>query len=139
MLILCSIAYNSIHKYDFICINETYLDSSVQSVDRDISMNGYNLIRPDHPTDNKRDGICIYYCESLAVSLVQINYLNECLLCEVYFNNKKDYIAVWFRSPSQNRLEFQTLFQTLKRFLVILKHLKAHEFILSQLRMALSN
>ena len=35
MLKLSSIAaYNSIHKYDFICISETYLDSSVQSDDR---------------------------------------------------------------------------------------------------------
>ena len=33
-------AYNSIHKYDFMCISETYLDSSVQSDDRDISING---------------------------------------------------------------------------------------------------
>ena len=33
-------ACNSIHKYDFICITETYLNSSVQSDDRDISING---------------------------------------------------------------------------------------------------
>ena len=35
-------AYNSIRKYDFICISETYLNSSVQSDDRNISINGYN-------------------------------------------------------------------------------------------------
>ena len=53
MLKLSSVAaYNSIHKYNFICISETYLDSSVQSVDRDISINGYNLISADHPSNN---------------------------------------------------------------------------------------
>ena len=59
---------------DFICISETYLDSSVQSGDRDISINGYNLIHADHPSNNKRGGVCIYYRESLAVQLVKTNY-----------------------------------------------------------------
>ena len=67
MLKLSSIAaYNSVHKYDF-CISETLLDSSIQSDDRDISINGYNVIRADHPSNNKGGGVCIYYCESLAV------------------------------------------------------------------------
>ena len=69
-------ANNSIQKYNFICISETYLDSSVQSVDRDISINGYNLIRADQPSNNKRGGVCTYYCESFAFQLVKINYLN---------------------------------------------------------------
>ena len=68
-------AYNFIHKYDFICISETYLDSSVQSVDSDISISGYNLIRADHSSNNKRGGVCIYYHESFAVQLVKINYI----------------------------------------------------------------
>ena len=118
MLKLSSIAaYNSIHKYDFICISETYLDSSDQSVDRDISINGYNLIRADHPSNNKRGGVCIYHRESLAVQLVKINYLNECLLCEVSFNNKKGHIAALFRSPSQNRLEFDTFISNFEKML----------------------
>ena len=103
MLKISSIAaYNSIHKYDFICISETYLHSSVQSVDRDISVNGYNLIRADHSSNNKGGGVCIYYRESLAIQLVKINYLNEYLLREVSFNNKKGYIADLYRSPSEN-------------------------------------
>ena len=84
-----TVAYNSIHKYDFICISETYLDSSIQSADRDISINGYSLIHADHPSNNKRGSVCIYYHESLAVQLVKISYLTECLLCEVSFINKK--------------------------------------------------
>ena len=35
---LSSIAdHNTIHKYDFICVSETYLDSSVRTDDRDIN------------------------------------------------------------------------------------------------------
>ena len=36
-------AYNSIHDYDFICISETYLDSSVSLDDKDIAIEGYNI------------------------------------------------------------------------------------------------
>ena len=54
MVKLSSIAvYNTIHKYNFICISETYLDSSVRTDDRDILINGYNLIPADHPNNNK--------------------------------------------------------------------------------------
>ena len=94
-----------------------YLDSSGQSDDRDISINGYNLIRADHPSNSRRGGACIYYCESLAAQLVKINYLNECLLCEVSFNNKKGYIAVLYRSPSQNRLKFDSFISNFEKML----------------------
>ena len=50
--------------------------------------------------------MCIYYRDSLAVQLVDTSYLSECLLCEVSINNKKGYVAVLYRSPSQNSLEF---------------------------------
>ena len=33
-------AYNSNHKYDFICISETYLDSSVSDDDKELAMEG---------------------------------------------------------------------------------------------------
>ena len=103
-------AYNTIHKYNFICISETYLDSSVPADDRDTLINGHKLIRADHPSNNKRGGMCIYYREYLAVQLVETNYLSECLLCEVVsINNKKGYVAVLYRSPIQNSLEFDNL------------------------------
>ena len=45
----------------------------------------------------------IYYRESVAVELVENNYLSDCLLCEISINNKKGYIAVLHRSPSQKQ------------------------------------
>ena len=110
-------AYNRIYKYDFICISETYLDSSAQSADRDISINGCKLIRADHPSNSKRGGVCIFYRESFAVQLIKINYLNECLFCEVSFNNKKSYIAVLYWSPSQNSLEFDNFILSFEKLL----------------------
>ena len=95
-------AYNSIHNYDFICISETYLDSSISSDDKDIAIEGYNIICADHPSNLKKGGVCIYYKESLAVKLIDVTFLNKCILCEVTFDKLKGYITVLYRSPSQN-------------------------------------
>ena len=61
--------------------------------------------------------MCSYYWESLSVQLVKTNYLSECLLCEVSINNKKGYVAVLYRSPSQNSLEFDNFILNFEKML----------------------
>ena len=78
---------------------------------------GYNLIRSDHPSNTKRGGVCIYYKESLAVCIVNITSLTECLVCEVTIQNKKGYVAVLYRSPSQSTSEFESFLFGLEDFL----------------------
>ena len=51
-------AYISMHKYDFICLSETYLDSKIP--DSLLEIDWYNLVRADHPNNIKRDGVCLY-------------------------------------------------------------------------------
>ena len=68
-------AYNSIHKYDIICLSETYLNSSILYDDDNLEFPGYNLIRADHPSDNRRGGVCIYYKNTLPLKLLNVNYL----------------------------------------------------------------
>ena len=51
-------AYISMYKHDFICLSETYLDSSTP--DRLLKIDGYILVRADHPNNIKRGGVCIY-------------------------------------------------------------------------------
>ena len=94
------IAYNSIYKHDFICLSETYLDSSIP--DNLIDIEGYKLIRADHPDNIKRCGVCIYYKESLPVQIINQHYLKEALLLEMSYNNKKVIVSVIYRSPSQS-------------------------------------
>ena len=45
------------YKHDFICLPETYLDSTIS--DSLLEINGYNLVRADHPNNIKRGGVCI--------------------------------------------------------------------------------
>ena len=58
-------AYISTYKHDFICLSETYLDSSTPSNITDIE--GCKLVRSDHPDNIKRGGVCIYYKEPISV------------------------------------------------------------------------
>ena len=53
-------AYIIQNNYDIICLSETFLNSSIQINDDRISIDGYSLIRADHPSDSKREGVCIY-------------------------------------------------------------------------------
>ena len=69
----------------------------------------YNFIRSDHPSNTKRSGVCIYYVESLAVCLVDITSLPKYLVCEVTIQNKKGYVAVICRSPSQSSIFFSII------------------------------
>ena len=71
-------------------------------------LDGYNLIWSDHPSNTKRGGVCIYYKDSLAVRLVDITSLLECLVYEVTIQNKKGCIAVMYRSPNQSSMELES-------------------------------
>ena len=75
-------AYNSVYKYDFLCISENFLNSSFESNYKDLIIEAYNLIQSDRPNNTKRGGSCIYYKESLVVRIVNITSLTECLVCE---------------------------------------------------------
>ena len=53
-------AYNTIHQYDKICLSEFYLDASVSSDNDYLNINGYKLVRADHPGNVKRGGVCVF-------------------------------------------------------------------------------
>ena len=91
-------AFNATEKFNFIFLSESYVVPTISSDDNFLSLDGYNLIRADHPKNIKQGGVCIYYRETLPVKTVQINCLHECLVCEVNLH--------LYRSPSQNDYEF---------------------------------
>ena len=109
-------AYNTHHKFDVICISETYLD---KSVDNDaLSIDGYNIIRDDQPHNQKR-GVCIYFKEHLKLKhlpLITPNF-SECTLCEISVGNKIGYIGVTYRSPSQTASEYDNFLQNSEKLL----------------------
>ena len=64
------------------------------------------MIRSDHPMNLKRGGVCIYFKETLPLNVLNVNQIQECIVVEVLYNNKKCYLVTLYRSPSQNDVEF---------------------------------
>ena len=94
-------AYITQHNYDIICLTETFLNSSILSHDNRIKIDGYNLIRSDHPSDSKKGGVCIYYNEHIPLILRDgINTLDNCLVTEIRSQNEKCVLTCIYRSPS---------------------------------------
>ena len=67
-------AYITVHKFDAICLSETYLDSAVASDDGNLEITGYYLVQSDHSANTKRGGVCLYYktCFPLKVLDIEI-------------------------------------------------------------------
>ena len=89
-------AYNSMHKFDIICSSETYFDNSYHSDDDQLALPGYNLIRADNPNNIKRGGVYICYRETWPVKVIDVNILNECLVCELSFGSCLVYLVSTF-------------------------------------------
>ena len=97
------ITYNSIHKYDIICLSETYLDSSTVLGDDCLEIPGYNLVRCDYSTNTKRGGVCVYYKSYLLLKVLNMKHLQKCLNIEFYMGKKICRLLLLYRSPSQNQ------------------------------------
>ena len=76
-------AYISLHNFDVVCTSETYLDPTIALDDKNLKIAGYNLLRANHASNSKRGGIFVYYKSSLALKLIDVHYLQECLIFEI--------------------------------------------------------
>ena len=99
-------SYNSLYKFDIICLSETYLDSNAPLIDDNLKISGYTLVRSDHPSNTKRGGVCLYYENNLPLRVINIGYLNECLMFELTVGDKTCKFIVFYRSLSQSQDEF---------------------------------
>ena len=104
--LLNTLSHISMYKHDFICLSETYLDSSVP--DSLLEIDGYNLVRADHPNDTKRDGVCIYYYKESLPVRVSLSYFKEALLLEMTYHDKTVIVSVIYRSSSQSNNEYDS-------------------------------
>ena len=66
----------------------------------------------------------------LAVCVVNVTYLTQCLVCEVTIQNKKGYVAVVYRCPSQRTSEFESFLIGLKDFLNNILCLKSQSTVI---------
>ena len=100
-------AYNLVHSFDINCLSETYFNSETLPNDTRLELPGYNLFLSDHPSNNKRGGVCVYYKSTLPLRILNISNLDECINFEVSIANKICRFIHLYRSPSQKQDEFQ--------------------------------
>ena len=108
-------AYSAIYRFDVICLLETYLYNSYHTDDDQLAFPGYNFIRADNP--NKRGGVCIYYRETLPVKIINVNILNECLVCELSFGHHRVCLVSIYRTPNQSSNQYDTFLLNFERLL----------------------
>ena len=58
----------AVHKFDVICLLETYIDSSIAADDKYLEISGYSLVRSDHTSNSKPRGVCLYYKHFFAIA-----------------------------------------------------------------------
>ena len=113
-------SYNSLHKFDIICLSETYLDSNTPLDDDNLGISSYTLVRSDHPSNTKRGGVCLCYKNNFPLRAVNIGYLNKYLILEHKVGDKICNFVVPCRSPSQSQDEFETFSDNFEMTLDIL-------------------
>ena len=111
-------AYNAIHNYDIICLSETYLNHDTSSDSDNLKIPGYELIRVDHPSNQKRGGICIYHKDFLPIKVNNISCLKECLNFSLSVYGKQCNITLIYRSPSQSSEECDTFLSNFELLLI---------------------
>ena len=95
-------SFNALQNYDLICLSKIFLSPLVSSTLDSLNIDGYYIVRSDHPSGLKRGGVCCYFKESLPVRILKITLVTECLVLEMLYNDKLDI----YRSPSQSSQEF---------------------------------
>ena len=87
-------------NYHIICLTETFLDCSILSDDNKITIDGYDLIRSDDPSDLKKGGICFYYKEHTPLMLRDdINILDNYLVTGIRSQNEKCFFYLYLAFP----------------------------------------
>ena len=101
-------AFITSNNFDLVCLSESYLDSTIPNDDINIQINGYSLLRADHPNDIKRRRVCIYFKESLPlIRRNDLTNVKDCIVAEINVNNEKCFFTCLYRSPSQNHDELE--------------------------------
>ena len=116
------------YKHNFICLSETYLDSTTP--DSLLEIDVYNLVRVVHPNNIKRGGVCVCYKESLPVQIISLPYPKEALLLEMFYNNEKVIVSVIYHSPSQNNSEFDLFLSNFEKLLSEISKCKPSLFVI---------
>ena len=72
-----------------------------------------NFAKIDDPSNTKCEGVCLYYKYSLALKVMDVSHLKECVNFEVKIGDKTCNFVSFCRSPSQTKDEFENFIKKL--------------------------
>ena len=91
-----------------------YLNSDISCDGENLDISGYRLVWSDHPSNDKRSGICIYFKSCLLIRILSISMLHECINLEITVDGKLCSLISLYRSSSKNMEEFETFVKNLE-------------------------
>ena len=109
---------------------ESFLDSSILEQNNDLHINGYKMVRADHPNKIKKGDVRANITEYLPVLNFINSYLSEYLTLEVTICNKKGYFITLCRCPSRTSNEFDTFISNLEKLFINITIFDPHFVIL---------
>ena len=65
-------AYNTVNKFDIISLSESFHNSSIRTENNNLKINGYKMVRADHPNNVNRGGVCAYVRETFLFRILAI-------------------------------------------------------------------
>ena len=96
------------YKHDFICLLDTYVDSTTP--DSVHTIDGCNLVCVEDCNNIKRGRVCIYYKGLLPVRIITLPYFKKSLLLEIAYNKKKVIESEIYCFSSQVNSEYGLFF-----------------------------
>ena len=72
-----------------------------------LEIEGYELVRLEHPSQHKKGEVCIYFRTSLPLNILNIHYLQESISFELQFGSKICKCISLYRSSSQTSDYFE--------------------------------
>ena len=115
---------------DFLAVTESHLNAEID--DREISINGYKIIRKDRPNGSPWGGCALYYKENLEVHVIH-KYMSddiEAIWAELLLNSQRLLIGCLYRPPDNSSFldkldEILGKAQTTRKNIVIVGDLNA--------------
>ena len=108
------IAFDTVYKFDIICLSETFLNSDFSLNDENMRIPGFTLTRKDHPSNIRRGGVCVYHKIILPIRILDVIFLQECINFELLINDKLCSFVSLYRSPSQTNDQFEEFIKNLE-------------------------
>ena len=73
------------------------------------------MVRADHPSNNKRGGVCIYFKQSLPlIRRGDLSTMQEAIMTEISEKNETYFFTCFYRSPSQSHDKFENFCSELR-------------------------